>query len=145
VAAGPIHPEAACIDLELCSLSYMSVDKVATVAASYPQGALLAKIDVESAYCLIPVNPQDWLLNGTVGDPMLPFRLPKCFFMQLQMPWSSAFAPKCSTCSIICTTSSLLVLQTRRSAERHWPLLTRHAASWVSLKQTANGTTQQPV
>jgi hypothetical protein len=34
------------IDLELCSLSYISIDQVATVAASYTAGALLAKIDI---------------------------------------------------------------------------------------------------
>ena len=51
------------IDPEWCSLSYTSVEQVATVAASYPLGALMAKIDVESAYRLVPVHPQDKLLR----------------------------------------------------------------------------------
>ena len=76
------------IDSELCSLTYTSVDRVAEVAASYPPGALLAKIDIESAYRLIPVHPLDRPLqamqwNGSIYvDPMLPFGLrsaPKIF------------------------------------------------------------------
>ena len=76
------------IDPELCSLSYISVDHVARVAASYPRGALLAKVDIESAYRLVPVHPLDRPLlamewDGHIYlDPMLPFGLrsaPKVF------------------------------------------------------------------
>ena len=76
------------IDPELCSLSYISVDRVAMVAASYTAGALLAKIDIESAYRLVPVHPQDRPLQAMEWqghryvDPMLPFGLrsaPKIF------------------------------------------------------------------
>ena len=76
------------IDPELCSLTYTSVDTVAEVAASYHPGALLAKVDIESAYRLIPVHPSDRPLQamaweGSVYvDPMLPFGLrsaPKIF------------------------------------------------------------------
>ena len=45
------------IDPALCSLTYSSVEQVAEVAASYPPGAMLAKIDVESVYRHIPVHP----------------------------------------------------------------------------------------
>ena len=44
---------------EFCSLTYTSVDKVAEVATHYGGGALMAKIDIESAYRLIPVHPTD--------------------------------------------------------------------------------------
>lgn len=76
------------IDPALCSLTYSSVDQVAEVAASYPPGALLAKVDVESAYRLIPVHPEDRWLQAVEWqgqfyiDPMLPFGLrsaPKIF------------------------------------------------------------------
>ena len=76
------------IDPALCSLTYSSVEQVAEVAASYPPGAMLAKIDVESAYRLIPVHPEDrWLQavewqGSYYVDPMLPFGLrsaPKIF------------------------------------------------------------------
>ena len=76
------------IDPDLCSLAYISVDQVASVAAAYPPGALLAKMDVESAYRLVPIHPTDrplqaveWKGNLYV-DPMLPFGLrsaPKIF------------------------------------------------------------------
>ena len=72
----------------LCSRSYISVDQVADIATRYGRGALLAKVDIESAYRLIPVHPQDRPLQAAVWDsqifidPMLPFGLrsaPKIF------------------------------------------------------------------
>ena len=43
------------IDLYLCSLSYTTVNDVAAGVAQLGTGALLAKVDIESAYHLIPV------------------------------------------------------------------------------------------
>ena len=69
------------IGLDLCSLMYSTVEQVAAVVAVYTQGALLANIDVESAYRLIPVHPQDCTLQAVEWDgmvyvdPMLPFGL----------------------------------------------------------------------
>lgn len=71
-----------------CTLSYTTVDAVAEIIATLGRGALLAKIDIESAYRLIPVHPQDRVLQavqwgeGQYVDPMLPFGLrsaPKIF------------------------------------------------------------------
>lgn len=76
------------IDPALCSLSYITVDEVAIAAMQLGHGALLAKIDIKSAYRLIPVHPSDRMLlgmewNGAVYiDGMLPFGLrsaPKIF------------------------------------------------------------------
>jgi hypothetical protein len=76
------------IDPELCSLSYTSVEAVARVVAAYPPGALLAKVDIESVYRLVPVHPSDRPLqamqwdSALFVDPMLPFGLrsaPKIF------------------------------------------------------------------
>ena len=76
------------IDPSLCSLSYISVDQVADIAIQYGRGALLAKVDIELAYRLIPVRPQDCPLQAVVWDSqifidsMLPFGLrsvPKIF------------------------------------------------------------------
>ena len=73
---------------DLCSLSYTTVDHVAEVAVDLGPGALMAKVDIESAYRLIPVHPQDRPLQAvrwgdqTFVDPMLPFGLrsaPKIF------------------------------------------------------------------
>ena len=76
------------IQSELCSLSYTSVDDVASIVYRLGRGSLLAKVDVESAYRLIPVHPQDRILQAIQWegslyvDPMLPFGLrsaPKIF------------------------------------------------------------------
>ena len=45
------------IDPALCSLSYITVNQVAQEAMRLGRGALLAKIDVKSAYRLISVHP----------------------------------------------------------------------------------------
>ena len=47
------------IDPERCSMSYITVDAVARTLASWGPGALMAKVDVEAAYRLIPVHPED--------------------------------------------------------------------------------------
>jgi len=76
------------IDFEFCSLSYTLVDEVALIIARLDTGALMAKIDIEAAYQLLTVHPQDRVLQAvqwkskTYVDPMLPFRLrsaPKIF------------------------------------------------------------------
>ena len=76
------------ISPDLSTLSYITVDQVAEVAHRLGRGALLAKMDIESAYRLIPVHPQDRILQGmewlgnVYVDPRLPFGLrsaPKIF------------------------------------------------------------------
>ena len=58
-----------------------NVDDIAAVLAQLGKGALLAKVDIESAYRLIPVHPHDRPLqavrwDGNIYiDPMLPFGL----------------------------------------------------------------------
>ena len=76
------------IDPELCSLSYTTVDRAAEIAARLGRGALLAKVDIESAFRLIQVHLHDRPLlavrwqDQIFVDPMLPFGLrsaPKIF------------------------------------------------------------------
>ena len=73
---------------DLCSLSYASVDHAVQRIVSHDRGALLAKLDIESAYRIIPVHPDDRSLLGMVWkgklyvDTCLPFGLrsaPKLF------------------------------------------------------------------
>ena len=47
------------IDLERCSMSYITVDAVAKKLAYLSPRALMAKVDVEAVYQLIPVHPKD--------------------------------------------------------------------------------------
>ena len=76
------------IERELCSLKYTSVDEAVQRFSELGKGALLAKLDIESAYRLIPVHPDDRLLLGMswkgnlYADASLPFGLrsaPKIF------------------------------------------------------------------
>ena len=66
---------------EGCSLSYVSVDDAARMVLRRGPGALLAKLDIESAYRIIPVHPDDRPLLGmrwkgvTYVDTNLPFGL----------------------------------------------------------------------
>ena len=52
------------VDPQLCSLSYLSVDDTVKRIIGLGSGALFAKIDIESAYRLIPVQPDDRPLLG---------------------------------------------------------------------------------
>jgi len=50
------------IDSELCSLSYVTMDEVASIVAGLGIGVLMGKVDIEAAYRLVPVHPQDRVL-----------------------------------------------------------------------------------
>ena len=76
------------IQPKYCSLSYVTVDEIASQAFTLGRGTLLAKADIKSAYRLVPVHPDDRLLlaicwRDTIFiDTMLPFGLrsaPKIF------------------------------------------------------------------
>ena len=76
------------IDPLLCSLTYVSVDDIADLVVKLGPDTLMAKVDIESAYRLIPVHPEDRPLQAMEWqgkyfiDPMLPFGLrsaPKIF------------------------------------------------------------------
>ena len=76
------------IDPALCSLKYTRVEQVAEKVFELGPGAQLAKIDVKSAYRIVPVHPDDRPLLGMLWqyrlyiDASLPFGLrsaPKLF------------------------------------------------------------------
>jgi hypothetical protein len=52
------------IEPELCSLSYASIDDAVSVIVQKGWGTLLAKLDLESAYRIIPIHPHDRHLLG---------------------------------------------------------------------------------
>ena len=66
---------------ERCSLEYITVDKMAASAMAMGEDTLLAKIDVKSAYPLVPIHPADRQLLGISWhgslfvDTKLPFGL----------------------------------------------------------------------
>jgi len=76
------------IPKDLCSLTYITVDKAMEQIKSLGRGTLLAKIDIKSAFRLLPVHPADRHLlamkwnNQLYVDTCLPFGLrsaPKLF------------------------------------------------------------------
>ena len=76
------------ISSALCSLSYASVDEAADIILKLGRNTQLAKMDIKSAYRIVPVHPEDrWLLGmawmGKIYiDTVLPFGLrsaPKVF------------------------------------------------------------------
>ena len=76
------------IEPELCSLQYLRLDDVISRIVQVGRGAQLAKLDIESAYRMIPVHLGDRLLlavqwaGQTFFDTRLPFGLrsaPKIF------------------------------------------------------------------
>ena len=76
------------IPKHLCSLKYISIDHAVQKILHYGKGTLLAKIDIKSAFRLLPVHPLDRHLLGTMWnnslyiDTCLPFGLrsaPKLF------------------------------------------------------------------
>ena len=76
------------IPKHLCSLKYISIDDAVQEILSHGRGAILAKIDIKSAFRLIPVHPLDRHLlgmswnNALYIDTCLPFGLrsaPKLF------------------------------------------------------------------
>ena len=76
------------IEPELCTLRYTSVDEAAARICARGAGTLLSKFDVESAYRIVPVHPDDRPLLGMEWrdhlyiDAALPFGLrsaPKIF------------------------------------------------------------------
>lgn len=76
------------INSESCSLSYVTVDDAAKAIMAMGEGAMLAKVDIKSAYRIIPVHSEDRPLLGMMWrgalyvDSALPFGLrsaPKIF------------------------------------------------------------------
>ena len=76
------------VDSDLSTLSYSTVDQVTQIVVTLGEGALMAKVDIESSFRLIPVHPDHCPLQGmrwhsqVCIDPMLLFGLrsaPKIF------------------------------------------------------------------
>ena len=63
------------------SLQYTSIDDAVRILSSLGPGALMAKVDLKSAFQMIPVCPQNWELLGMhrkgqfYFDTCLPFGL----------------------------------------------------------------------
>ena len=69
------------IDPDLCSISYVRIDQAAKRALDMGHGALMAKLDLQNAYRIVPVHEDDRHLLGMKWkgavclDAALPFGL----------------------------------------------------------------------
>ena len=53
---------------ELCSLSYVGIKDAARAILDRGRGAMMAKVDVKSAYRNIPVHPDDRWMMGMMWE-----------------------------------------------------------------------------
>ena len=80
-------------DSQAYSLSNCTINNAYTILNTLGPGALMSKIDLKNAFCLIPVRPEDWNLLGISWhhkyfiDICLPFclRSAPCHFNQLSI------------------------------------------------------------
>ena len=77
------------IDPDLCSLSYVSVDDAAKAVAAFGPGVRLAKIDIKSAYRIVPVHPDD--------RPLLGMQWEGALYVDAALPFGLRSAPKIFT------------------------------------------------
>ena len=74
------------IDGSLTSLTYVKVDDIIEQVLSLGKGSLMAKMDIESAFCIVPVHPDDRPLLGMNWDGQL--------YIDLTLPFGLRSAPK---------------------------------------------------
>ena len=77
------------IDPERCSLSYMKVDDAARAIERMGRGAKMAKVDIKSAYRMIPIHPEDRSLLGMLWEGAL--------YVDTALPFGLRSAPKVFT------------------------------------------------
>lgn len=74
------------ITAELCNVCYTSLDHAVNIKRGCSPGALMAKCDVQSTFCLLPIHPEDFCL--------LDFKFGSKWYVDKAMPMG---------CSITCT------------------------------------------
>ena len=74
------------IDKELTSVHYESLDHVISLIKKFGQFSLIGKTDIEEAFRLLPIHPQDYHLLG--------FQFNSKFYYDRCLPMGCAIAPK---------------------------------------------------
>nr|XP_034965330.1 uncharacterized protein LOC118082278 isoform X1 [Zootoca vivipara] len=72
------------IPQELCTVKYATFDQAIKLIRKFGKGALLAKCDIESAFRLLPVHPQDFRWLG--------FKFEGAYFVDKAMPMGCSVA-----------------------------------------------------
>ena len=73
------------IDLQNCSLSYVTVDNIAARVRALGRGSQMAKCDIKHAYRQVPVHPEDRILFG--------MRWRDRFYVDTRLPFGLRSAP----------------------------------------------------
>ncbi len=73
------------IDRENCMVQYTKFDVAVTLVASVGKGALMAKADIESAFRLLPIHPEDFNLIG--------MKIEDDFFVDKALPIGASCSP----------------------------------------------------
>jgi hypothetical protein len=80
------------------SLTYMSIDDVVHAVQQHGKGALMAKLDLESAFSHILVRPQDWeLLGSSYWYTDSDGHATKFYFINTVLPFGLRSSPKLFT------------------------------------------------
>lgn len=77
------------VDKELCSLQYASIDDASSTVLRLGRFSELAKIDIASAYRIVPVHPED--------RPLLGMKWKGALFVDMALPFCLRSAPKTFT------------------------------------------------
>ena len=110
------------VDSDLSTLSYSTVDQVTQIVVTLGEGALMAKVDIESSFRLIPVHPDHCPLQGmrwhsqVCIDPML---LHPRSSMRWQMPSTGTSPAKASHTSSITSIIDTTMTSTLLAVPRH--------------------------
>ena len=87
------HPEGRSIndgiDRDLCSLTYVTVDRAVEQIIKLGRGTLMAKVDIKQAYRNIPIHPEDRHLLGMQFDGQV--------YLDTTLPFGLRSAPKIFT------------------------------------------------
>lgn len=70
----------------LCSLSYKTIDSAITVVQKFGRGTLLAKVEIKSAFRLLPVHPADHHLLALKWNDQI--------YIDMYLPFGLRSAPK---------------------------------------------------
>ena len=66
------------------STSYQSFDQALAIVAKYSKAAYMSKGDVESAFRIVPIAPQDWHLLG--------IQFNRCFYIDICFPFRASIS-----------------------------------------------------
>ena len=96
---------------ELCSLSYVGIKDAVRAIQDRGRGAMMAKVDVKSAYRNIPVHPEDRWMMGMMWEGAL--------YIDTCLPFGLRSAPKIFTAIAV---DRLKVMQKERPGIIDWKI-----------------------